>query len=183
MRTTVLFTLFWALFSIKTTLASLQRVCELAGNYNSNLQLNYDDVSAIVNVSLLDKNKRYTSYKIHLFADWTHQFESEELGCQNAHLLPHTVYDITSENVCLNLLWIRIRMICYCILFIFSRSSSSVCDTFTADFIDWRSFLGSTIQLVSNRSMFTLLCKLHFILLLFRIGQRSLSFIRYQNCK
>lgn len=101
MQNKFFFTLFFATVVIGTTQATLQWVCEGAAIDDNKLRLDYEEDAAIVNISLIDRSKQYTSYKIHLFADWNHQFETEELACQDAHLLPHTVYDISLENVCI----------------------------------------------------------------------------------
>lgn len=86
---------------VQAKLSSLQRVCEKNKNLINQLNLDYDEVAATVNVSLLTKNdKLFTSYKIYLFADWNQS--TDTISCQDdSHLLSHTVYDITvcTENV------------------------------------------------------------------------------------
>ncbi len=99
MQNTFFATLCFATVVIGATQATLKWVCERAAIDDNKLRLDYEEDAAIVNISLLDRSKQYNSYKIHLFADWNHQFETEELTCQDAHLLPHTVYDISLENV------------------------------------------------------------------------------------
>nr|CAH0110203.1 unnamed protein product [Daphnia galeata] len=85
---------------VQAKLSSLQRVCEKNKNLINQLNLDYDEVAATVNVSLLTKNdKLFTSYKIYLFADWNQS--TDTISCQDdSHLLSHTVYDITvgTEN-------------------------------------------------------------------------------------
>lgn len=79
--------------------AKLQRVCESDGSDADKLHLDYDQVTATLNVSLVDrKNAVFTSYKIHLSADWN-RTQVDEKACQDAHFYPHSEYDIHLKNV------------------------------------------------------------------------------------
>jgi len=97
-RTFLCCVLLFIIASVKAKLPSLERVCEKNKNNVSPLNLDYDEVAATVNVSLLSKSDELFTYKIYLFADW-HQ-STDTVSCKDdAHLLSHTVYDITAENV------------------------------------------------------------------------------------
>lgn len=97
-RTFLCYVLLFIIASVKAKLPSLQRVCEKNKNV-SPLNLDYDEVTATVNVSLIkNSDELFTSYKIYLFADWNHS--TDKISCtDDAYLISHTAYDITAENV------------------------------------------------------------------------------------
>lgn len=81
---------------------NLQRVCERDGSDGDQLLLDYDELTARLSLRIGDKNNAsFTSFKIHLLANWN-QFEADEEACQDAHFLPHSDYDITFEKVTIN---------------------------------------------------------------------------------
>ncbi|XP_046654067.1 uncharacterized protein LOC124344546 [Daphnia pulicaria] len=96
-RTFLCYVLLFIIASVKAKLPSLQRVCEKNKNV-SPLNLDYDEVTATVNVSLIkNSDELFTSYKIYLFADWNHS--TDKISCtDDAYLISHTAYDITAEN-------------------------------------------------------------------------------------
>lgn len=90
---TTLCCLFWLVVIVSSRKPSLQRVCQ---HTDANVRLDYDQDVAVLNVTVSGV-EMFSSYELHLTADWSQT--DETTACREAHLLPHTTLNITSEDV------------------------------------------------------------------------------------
>lgn len=101
MNTALCSFIFILVVSVNAESIHFQRVCRHEEYGADKLQLRYDENSATIDFSLLDSERQnhFTSYKVHLFADWSRLIEDGNSADCDAHLLFHSTYDITVGDV------------------------------------------------------------------------------------
>lgn len=97
MSTFITYLVLTVLVVVNANVPPFQQVCQKEVRDSGKLVLHFDEWTATVNVTLLNRLDSIF-YKLHLFADWGPQ--TDELICNNhAHLLPHTEISISPETV------------------------------------------------------------------------------------
>lgn len=95
-----------------------QRVCRIesvSGNPGDQIVLDYNERTATVDVTLLDKRPSVSHYAIHLTAKWNNKFDrllpnDESVLCQDHYLLPHTDEVIRPQQKVRHLCQLPIRL-------------------------------------------------------------------------